>query len=263
MDLNNYWQENKRFVAGVGLGVALFAVGWIAIERFFGAELRAQRAALTKSENDLSEPLNNSSDLEQAGADNRALVEACTALRQRVEFVARPDFRLEKGGGATNRYFGVFERVRDDLRARAGRSGVFIPEELGMPAVGPTKEILIARHLEALDAIDQCVHLGVEAGVARLDAIRVKLDPRLLSGKPFDDLERTTVVFEWVGDPLAITRLLVLTQEPREGRALLVDNALIQPAQGKGKANTSTLELTLLIAHANRVAVAEPEEALQ
>lgn len=258
MDLSNYWQENKRFVAGVGVGIAVFAIAWYAIDGYLGNDLREQRAALAKVESDLKQPLNSAADLDRAREDHAALVAACAELTKRVEFVPRAEFRLEKGGAATNRYFSVFERVRDELRSRAGRAGVSIPEELGMPAIGPTKEILIARHLEALDVIDQTVRLGIDAGVKRLAAIRVKLDPRILSGKPFDDLERTRIEFDWIGDPLAMTRLFVLLQEPREGRALVVDNAALAPAQGKTTA--VSLELTLLIAHLNRVGATDSEQ---
>lgn len=258
MDLNNYWQENKRFVAGVGVGIALFAIAWYVIDGYLGNDLREQRSALAKVENDLKQPLNSAADLDRAREDHAALVAACEELTQRVEFVPRPEFRLEKGAAATNRYFSVFERVRDELRSRAGRAGVSIPEELGMPGIGPTKEILIARHLEALDVIDHTLRLGIQAGVKRLAAIRVKLDPRILSGKPFDDLERTRVEFEWVGDPLAMTRLFVLLQEQRDGRALVVDNAALAPAQGKS--SSVTLELTLLIAHLNRVGATDAEQ---
>lgn len=255
MDLNNYWQENKRFATGVVVGVALFAIGWYAVDHYLGAELRGQRSALSKVEGELKEPLFSNADLDRAREDNQALIEACNALRQRIEFAPRPEFKLEKGVAATNRYFSVLERTRDDLRTRAGRAGVTIPEDLGMPAVAPTKEIELARHLEALDAIEQVVRLTLEAGVARLASIRVKLDPRLLSGKPFEDMEKTHVELEYLGDPLAVARLLVLLQEPRNGRPLLVESAAVEPA--RNKASEVALEVSLLIAHLNRIGATE------
>lgn len=259
MDLSNYWQENKRFLTSVGIGVVVFTAAWMLIDNYLGADLRAQSSRKTKLESDLKAPMFSNADLDIAKADNAALVDACKKLRERVDFVARPEFRLERGVPATTRYFAVLERTREDLRTRAGRAGLSIPETIGMPAVAPTKEVELGRCLEALDAVEQAITIAIECGVARVDKIRVKLDPRLLSGKPFDDLERTEIEMELIGAPAPLTKWLVALQREHNGRVLLVHKASIESAHAKH--DEVKAEATLLIAHTNSVGAPPSDEA--
>ena len=259
MDIGNYWQENKRFLTTVGVGVAVFFAVWTAIDSYLGADLRAQQAKKSRLEGEPRQPLFSSADLERAQSENRALVEVCGALRKVVEFAPRPEFRMEKGTPATSRYFNVLERTRDDLKRKSGRAGLALPGDLGMPAVAPTKEAELARYLEALDAIEQTVQLAIEAGCTRIDTIRVKLDSRLLSGKAFDDEEKTLIELKLSGESMPMTRLLTLLQDPRHGRVLQVEKVEIDPARSKNAEEVKS-ELTLLVAHLNRVGLAEGAE---
>ena len=70
MDLSNYWQENKRFLVSVGIGVVAFIGGWMTIDSYVGADLRAQRARKSKVEGELRAPLFSAQDLERANAEN-------------------------------------------------------------------------------------------------------------------------------------------------------------------------------------------------
>ena len=258
MDLSNYWQENKRFLTSVGVGIAVFSGAWLAIDSYLGADLRTQTGLKSKLALDLKQARFGGADFEHAKADNDALVAACNALRERVDFVVRPEFRLEKGVPATNRYFAVLERTRDDLRTRAGRAGLGVPEDLGMPAVAPTKEVELGRYLEALDAIEQASTIAIEAGVERIESIRVKLDSRLLSGKPFDDLEKTLIEIKLIGSPVPLTKWLALLQQEHGGRVLLVDKADVESAHAKH--DEVRVEATLLVAHTNTVGARKSDE---
>jgi hypothetical protein len=262
MDLNNYWQENKRFLTSVGVGLAVFLVGWYSIDSTFGVELRGARATRVRREADLRQPMFAVADLERAKDQQAQLVSACLALRSSVDFVARPQFKLEKGQPATSRYFSVLERTRDELKRLGSRSGLALPLDLGMPAVAPTKDAELARYLEALDAIDQIVNTATRAGVSRIDQLRVKLDARLLSGRPFDDLEKTLVEVRLVGPALPLARLVALLQDPGpkgDGRTLLVERCDIEPARLKNE--HVKMELVLALAHAGRVGMLPEVEA--
>ena len=258
MDFSNYWQENKRFLTSVGVGVAVFAAAWFAIDNYLGADLRTQSARKIKLESDLKQAMFTNTDLDRAKVDNAALVEACNQLRARVEFVARPAFRLEKGIPATSRYFAVLEHTRDDLRTRAGRAGLVIPDDLGMPAVAPTKEVELGRYLEALDAIEQAIGIAIDTDVQRVEAIRVKLDPRLLSGKPFDDMEKTLIEVKLLGAPVPLTKWLAALQSERDGRVLMLEKADVESAHAKH--DEVRVEATLLVAHTNTVGAPESDE---
>lgn len=262
MDVGNYWQENKRFLIAVGIGVAVFAGGWAAIDSYLGAELRAQRARKSRIESDLRAELYTAADLERASAQNQALLTACEALRKSLEFVPRPEFRMEKGVSATSRYFNAVERTREDLTRRAGRAGLALPPESGMPLVSPTKDAELTRYLEALDAIEQTVSLAIQSGCERIEKIGVKLDPSLLSGKPISGVERTTIEFNFVGSALPLTQLLCALQDPRNQRVLAVERVSIAPARTKNSDDVK-LELVLLVAHLNQLGVPSAAEAAQ
>jgi hypothetical protein len=258
MDVSNYWQENKRFLIAVGMGVVVFFGAWQALDSTIGAELRKQQGRRSKLDADLRSSMYSAKDLERAREQHAALMAAAEKLRANVEFVARPAFRIEKGQLATSRYITVLEQTRDELRRKAGRNGLFVPPDLGMPAISPTKEVELARYLEALDAIEQTVQLAIKSDCARIDSIRVKLDPRLLGGRPIQDVERTAIEFKLIGPAQPLTRLLTLLQDPSAGRTLTVDKADIAPARSKNSDDVK-LELTLLVAHLHALG-AEPAE---
>jgi hypothetical protein len=251
MDLSNYWQENKRFLTLVGVGLVVFFIGLMVIDNVFGDELRAQRGALSRVQGELRSRKFTRVELDVAQAENERLREVVGRLAEAVEFEPRPEFTLQ-GESASNRYFSVVSNVREDLRSRAGRAGLSIPEDLGLPALSPTREAEVERYLEALDVIDQTVRLAIEAGATFVDSIKITLDGRVLSRKPIEDLETTRVEFKLSGAGVPLTRLLAMLQEPRHGRTLLVQRVSMQPA--RLKQDEVKLEFELIVAHLHGLA---------
>ena len=47
MDLNDYWQENKRFVLTVAAGAIAFMIGEMMIGSFIGSDLESMRKKLS------------------------------------------------------------------------------------------------------------------------------------------------------------------------------------------------------------------------
>jgi hypothetical protein len=255
VDVGNYWAENKRFLVTVGIGAAVFFAGWGAIDAYLGSELTTQRARKSRIDSDLRAGMYTAADLDKAEQQNQALLAACEALRKNVEFVARPEFRIESGMAATSRYFSVIERTRDDLEQRCSRAGFALPNLLGMPQLPPTKEVELARYLEALDAVEQVVGLAIESGCRRVDEIKVKLDPRLVGGRVIEDAEKTLVEIRMTGESLPLTRLLVALQDASKGRVLPVEQVSVEPARVKS-ADEVKMELVLSILHLHRVGLA-------
>ena len=168
MDLNEYWQENKRFLVATASGVVVFLAGMIAIDRAFRGELLAlQRSASSASAKLRNEPMYGPDALDKAQKDNEELKKTVGILTEATAFKPRPGFRLDpKAGPATNQYFSAVSRVREELLRAAGRGNLRIPDDLG-PALAPTREAEIERYLEALDLVDRAVRLALEAGVSR------------------------------------------------------------------------------------------------
>lgn len=248
MDLNAYWQENRRFLLAVGAGLVAFLIGRLAIASFVGDDLQAARRDLRAAQQALAEPMFQQTDLAAAREQNESLRAAVDALRAAGDFEPRPEFALRPDGGSpSNQYFGAVARVREELVPLAARSGLAIPGELGLPALAPTREAEITRYLEALDVIDGVVRLCIEAGCRRVDEIRIALDPRLLSGKALGSIESTKVQITLTGSPQPLTRLLALTQEPRLGRVHQVESAEMQLS--RVKTDEARLDLVLLVTH--------------
>jgi hypothetical protein len=246
MDLNDFWQENKRFVLTVAGGLLAFLIGVAAINSVYGSDLAIMKRRLSKAEAGLSKAMFKPGDLSRVQDENDKLRAALGELTEAVGFRPRPEFQLGEGK-ATNRYFAVVSEVREDLMARAGRAGLSIPEDLGLPQLSPSKEQEIERYLEALDLVDRCVRMAIEVGVTRVEKIQIKLDSRLLAGRSIDGLERTRVEMRFKGPSESLVQLGLLTQQPREGHVLQVDR--VEMLANEIKPEEARMDLTLLAAH--------------
>lgn len=213
MDLNDYWQENKRFLLTVAGGVIVFMIGEMVIGQVFGDELAAQRRSVQAANRELGESLFGADDLTRARSENRALREGLGRLAEATAFETRARYRIDPAGGsASSQFFGTVSTAREDLLTLAGRNDLRVPDAVGMPALSPTRDGDIERHLEALDLIDRVVHACVDAGVERIDSIDIKLDPRLDSREGVGRVERTRVDFTLSGRTPPIQRFLLATQ---------------------------------------------------
>jgi hypothetical protein len=246
MDLNDFWQENKRFVLMVAGGLLAFLIGMLVVDSLYGSELKRMNARLSKAQSGLRSSMYQRRDLDAARDENERLRAALSELHRAVEFAPRPEF-APGSGPAANRYFAVVSEVRDDLTERAGRAGLALDAELGLPKLSPTREAEILRFLEGLDLVDRSARLALEVGVRRMEKIRIKLDSRLTNKKGIDGLEKTLVEMQLYGPSPALVRLVLLTQQPREGRVIALEKA--QFLANENKPDESRLDLTLLAAH--------------
>jgi hypothetical protein len=247
MNFESYWQENKRFVLNVAGGALAFLILWWVIDSTLGKDLQNLEARRTRLRQDLAAALFGTEELERAQAENAALRESVTRLREHTDFKARERFALRPGDAPSSRYVSVVSEAREELLQEVGRAGLIVPQDLGLPTLAPTREAEIARTLEALDAVDRTVRLAAEAGAERIDQIRIRLDSRLLAGKPIADLEKTLVELQLTGPSQPIVRLLELLAQPRPEGVLLVQSAVIKDA--RGRRDEVRLELVLAVTH--------------
>lgn len=250
MDLNDYWQENKRFVVTVASGAILFVIGSMLVDSLFRNKLALQE----REANSVGGKLRNTAlytgaELERAQQQNQALQQSITQISQAVEFRTRPRFLLDPGKGpASNQYFATVSAVRDELLRAAGRANLRLPEDLGLPALSPTREPEIQKTLEAFDLVERVLRLALESGVERVDRIEIKLDPRLSARGGVGEIERTRVTFTAGGAPQPLVRLLLASQsrgsEPAQ-QALVLEHVDLQPA--RNKPDEATLEATFCV----------------
>lgn len=258
MDLNDFWQENKRFLTIVAGGLVVFVIAEMVISSSFGDDLRAQRRKVVTSTRKLSETMYQRADLSDARAQNEELKAATQALAEAVAFRARPEFTVNpRMGSASSQFFNIVARTREELLTLAGRNNMRAPDSVGLPALSPTQDDDIARHLEALDVIDRVVRMAVDVGVERIDRIDIKLDPALDSRKGVRFIERTRVEFEVSGAAEPIESLLLATQA-QDDQQLLVQSLEMLPS--KRRPDEARLELTLVIARLSGVAAGDAVE---
>ncbi|MFN0007714.1 MAG: hypothetical protein ACKVXR_07385 [Planctomycetota bacterium] len=253
MDLNAFWQENKRSVVATAGGIVVFVVGSMLVDRYFRDELRAQtRAADSAAAKLRAEPMFGASDRDKAEKENEGLTAAVSVLSEATAFEARPAFQLDpKAGAPTNQYFAAVSRVRDELLTLAGRNNLRLPDDLGLPALSPTREEEIARYLEALDLVDRVARTAMAAGVQRIDKVEIRLDPKLATRQGVGELERTRVEITAAGAPAPLVRFLSATQaassDPAGGwKPLILEKADVLTS--RGKADEATLQATFLVA---------------
>jgi hypothetical protein len=253
MDLNDYWQENKRFVVSVASGAILFVIGSMVVDSFFKSELQKEERSARSDGDKLSRtPMFGAAEQRQAEQQNQALVAAITTLSQAVEFQSRPRFVLDAAKGpATNQYFGTVSSVREELLRAAGRANLRLPEDLGLPALSPTRELEIQKTLEALDLEERLVRLAIDAGVDRIDRIEIKLDPALSSRQGVGEVERTRVTFVATGAAQPLLRLLLTSQSraaagsPIGPLPLMLERA--EMTQARNKPDEATLDATFCV----------------
>ena len=252
MDVNEFWQENKRFVVTVASGAIVFVIGSMLVANFFGKELAQQTRAADSANSKLKgEPMFTSSDLEHALQQNAALEEAIAKLSKSVDFQARPRFRLDPTKGSpSNVYFACVSSVREELLRLAGRANLRLPEDLGLPALSPTRELEIVKYLEALDLIDRAVHLALDVGAERIDKIEIKLDSRLASRQGVGEIEKTRVLFTLSGKPSPLVAFLYASQGvTKEGELaltpLVIEKSDLVPARPPSE--QANLEVTFCV----------------
>jgi hypothetical protein len=252
--MNDWWQENKRFAVLVASGAIVFVIGLMLIDRFFAQELKSRQAALSSVQRKLAnDPLFTSEQLATLQKENAELSQAVETLRGSVAFVARPAFRFDaKKGAAGNQYFQVVSTVREELLTLAGRANLRIPEELGLPALSPTREPDIERYLEGFDLVDRAVRMAIGTGVERVDRIDIKLDPRLSSREGVGAVERTRVEMALSGEPGPLVQFLVASQSAKDGGPLVIEKCEMQPA--RTKADEAGLEVTFLVVRLHETA---------
>ena len=97
MDINDYWQENKRFVVTVASGGVVFLIAYMSLSSNYEGDIQAARRNKIHVQSELGKTWFSNSDLDSVEEQNRALRAAVERLAAHVNFEARPAFRVESG----------------------------------------------------------------------------------------------------------------------------------------------------------------------
>ena len=249
MDLENYWQQNKKTVISIGCGLLVFLIANTIVDGTFGKDLRSARRDRSDKQRDLRKPRYDADALDAAATDNEALIAARDALVSAVVFQPRPEFVASQDAGSISaQYFTRVEQVREALTRRASRAGLRPPDDawgIEMPQTNaaPTVE----RHLEALDLIDRVVRLALDSGVGRISRIQVRLDPGFGSKQGLSRIERTRVQFGFDTSAVSMSALLAATQaKERYGQALPIEDFQIKGQRNRPGHVKSDMTFTIV-----------------
>jgi hypothetical protein len=215
MDLNDYWQENKRFLVTLGSGFLVFVIGLFVVQSLYGEDLGAAKRLRNRNRGDLKTERYSAVHRNAAAEDNDALSAAIEVMSAAIAFRPRPGFVVEPGAGsASGIYFTRVEEVREDLNLLASRRRMNYPDGWGIEMLETNSLPEIERRLEALDLLERVVRLAADAGVARISRIAVRLDPGFGSRSGLGAVERTSVTFTLLSSSESVTELIIASQEP-------------------------------------------------
>ncbi len=261
MDLDDYWQENKRFIITVVAGLVVFLIGTLIVNGLVDSDLRKALRARTGYRNSLNNKARHTSaDKTRARDDNEALMASFEALRGGVEFAPRPGFSLDASrGSASSQYFTAVDQVRGDIDILRSRYRVMLPDGLGLEPVKTNSASTISRHLEALDLLDRALHCAIESGVKNITKVRVELDPAFNSRAGLGAVERTLSLIQIVSPSEAVTDMLMLSQSDRFGQPLPIENFELKVA--RSKQDEVTAEVTFMVVRVSAIDFDQEGEA--
>lgn len=212
-DLNNFLNENKKFLMGTFVGAAFFAVAYAVINSYVWDDMRASARDVATHVKNSKQEYYSQKNLDQARAEETRLNDTIKNLAERLTFVPRGEFQLKDGGASPqNQYLDIASRYRerrlDDARSR----GIDITDSCGVPDRAPTQAEDIRRTLRALDLADRVVDCAIQAGVRAMDKITVSAEPPAAQSGETLVRDEVRVEFEMEASSKALSAFLEFTQ---------------------------------------------------
>lgn len=219
-DLNQFLQENKKFLIGTAVAGALFIAASATIGSLVWDEFHSAKATVSSVvARSGKEVLYSDKNLKEARAQEEALQGAVESIAARLRFVTRPEFQLKDSGGSpANQYLDIVARFRerrlDDARSR----GIDIVDHCGVPDRSPTQPEDIRRALRGIDLVDRALECAIRAGVRTIDRIVIQYDSNNAAAASGAILrEEIRVDLEMDATSRAFSTFLELTQKPPIG----------------------------------------------
>ncbi len=266
MDLNDIWQENKRFITTVGSGFLVFLIGFLVIEGMYSGDIDSIRRKNSAARGKLRTEMFTADDRGVARDENEALLESFEKLTEAAAFGPRPEFDLEgRADSARNVYMTSVDRVRNRVEDLASRRRARLPEGLDLERLETNNVDAIERNLHALDLLERALVLALESGVKQVRSADIKLDPAFTSRRGLGSIEKTKVSVDVVASPDAVASWLLACETPAVGdsefsirqQALPID--AIDARRATSKSDEVQAKVTFLVVRVNEVETSDDD----
>ncbi len=221
MNLDAFWQKNKRVVLGCLGGVVVFFVLLSVLTS--GARERQEKARrqISAANRELREARFGPDQVRALESSLRELEASNARLAEWALPPLRDDFRLPPGKAPSQHYIELTGGLRQELVAWALRRNCEVDETLGLPAVSPTQAHQVERTLRGLDVVERVVRLAVAGGARRVERLSIAERVRRGGRKRAQALDLVPVHVEVVFEGASPTPFLrALLAEAEAGRPL-------------------------------------------
>ncbi|MBI3817723.1 MAG: hypothetical protein HY286_03445 [Planctomycetes bacterium] len=213
-DLNNFLQENKRFLLGAFVGGAVFVTGYTVIDAYVWDDIRVAAHEIGSDKSKVNkEDYFSQKNLDEAKAQEEKLNQSIKALTAKLAFVSRAEFQLKDGGASPqNQYLDIASRFREKRLDDARSRGIDICDNCGVPDRSPTQAEDIRRTLRGLDLADRVIECAIGAGVREIKKITVAADAQFAGREDSYIRDEVKVEFEIEANSRALSAMIELTQ---------------------------------------------------
>ncbi len=208
MDLNDFWQGNRKFILGVGCAVVVVLIGKGVVGSVWDAQAAA-RGVERHASGLRREEAPRAAEVSAVTGENTALGARLEELYARLAYVTKEDYVLPKNEPNPDLLYNAIRgRAREQLVDFAARRNIRVNDSLGLPDYTPSGREAIQRYLRGLSIVEQVVSAAIVAEVRAVDGIEIveRKGRARQKGEAFvDPLE---VRFEIAGTTAAIAELV-------------------------------------------------------
>lgn len=173
MDLNDVWQNHKRFILGIGGGAVAFLIGTTVIASTWNVK-NAKDGVLRRAAEIRKINAPTQSDLSSLIGECDRLKERLDGLYARMRYETRPEFVIPSNESPDLFFNRRRDEVSEKLVAGARRLNIQVKPTLGLPEFTPSGSEAIQRYLRALDLVEHVVSAAIAARVRGVDDIEVR-----------------------------------------------------------------------------------------
>lgn len=246
MNLDAFWQRNRRFLLGfLGGTLGFFLLLWILTSSAASRHAAAQRS-ISRATLELRDAMYGESEEREAQRRLEDLQARNAALGAEALALWRPQFRLPDDKAPAQHYIELTGELRQELIAWALRNDCEVDPTLGLPPVSPTQEQAVERVLRGLDVAERVVRLAVLHGAHAVEKLNIS-ERALRSGATRGALlDLTPVELEVVFEDRPIAPFLrALLDEGRQGRPIGLAGLEVAPPNPRKRERRVLLEFAV------------------